>query len=138
MELSKDTRSFIDFLEEQYDGSLRKKDDVGVLFEIAASYEGHEELQNLIFKSKVIWNLFNTIQRNDPSTEGIEKVQTEFENSIEYFKSVLSEFNEPLRQNDLVEQFTNDYHQLSKTSVLNIVALAHDLSIIKDLQSQKK
>lgn len=137
MELSQDTLNFLEVLDKYTEGKLRKKNDIGSLFELAATHDGLEEIQELVFKGKVIWNLFSKIKSSTPETEGIEFVQNEFESNVKFYQEQLKKFEEVLPE-ELKTRFNDTYFQMTKGSVLNVVDLAHDFARVKDLQSEKK
>lgn len=137
MQISNDTLAFIEIVDEYAGGELRKKNDLALCFEVGATYGGAEELGNLIFEGKILWNLFRKIKSSTNEDAGIEQVRREFESSLNRFKDYLSSVFEKLRGEDR-QRFEDVYFQFTRGSVLNITDLAHDLAKVKDLQITQK
>lgn len=137
MKISDDTLGFIEVIDEYAKGELRKKNDLSLCFEIAATYSGHQELNQLIFEGKVFWNLFSKLKTTSPEDKGVELVQKEFEDSLIRLKSYLSDFKDKLEDDDKA-RFEDIYFQMTRGAILNLSDLAFDLSKVKDLMLLQK
>lgn len=137
MNISNDTLGFIEVINEYANGELRKKNDLTLCFEVAATYSGHEELNKLIFEGKVFSNLFSKLKTTTTEDKGVELVQKEFEDSLVRLKSYLSEFKDKLENEDKT-RFETVYFQMTRGSVLNISDLAYDLGKVKDFMNIQK
>lgn len=137
MKISEDTIGFISVIEDFAKGELRKKNDLEICIEIAASYGGQTELNSLIFEGKVLWNLFSKLKTASKEEKGIELIQKEFEDSLVRFKDYLQVFFDKLEDEDKT-RFDDVYFQMTRGSVLNITDFAHDLAKVKDLMILQK
>ena len=137
MKISDDTLGFIDVIDEFAKGELRKKNDLTLCFEIAATYSGHQELNQLIFEGKVFWNLFSKLKKTSTDDNGVELIHKEFEASLIRIKSYLSEFKDKLEETDKT-RFEEVYFQMTRGAILNLSDLAFDLSKVKDLMILQK
>jgi len=137
MKISDDTLGFINLIEEYAKGELRKKNDLEICIEIAASYSGQDEINKLIFEGKVLWNLFSKLKTVSKEEKGVELIQKEFEDSLVRFKDYLSIFYDKLEETDK-SRFDDIYFQMTRGCVLNLTDLAHDLAKVKDLMILQK
>ncbi|MDC1068577.1 hypothetical protein OAQ99_05390 [Candidatus Kapabacteria bacterium] len=135
MQLSKDTTDFIDVIDSYSEGKLRKKNDLGTCFEICASYSGEQELQTLVFQSKILWNLSKKLRSTTKVDKGIELIQKEFESSLTQIRDILNQIADKLADDDK-ERFNDIYLGMTKGNVLNIIDLSHDFGIFKDMQAE--
>lgn len=135
MKLSQDTLDFIEVIDGYSEGKLRKKNDFGTCFEICASYGGENELQSLIFNGKILWNLSKKLRSTTKIDKGIELIQNEFEQTLSKIKAILEEIADKL-DDENKQRFNDIYLGMTKGNVLNIIDLAHDFTIFKDMQAE--
>lgn len=137
MELSQDTQNVIQAIDDSANGTLRKKNDLGTILELGASFGKIAEVTNLIFNGKIIWNLSKQLKKLDSSAEGLHLIQNEFENTLEIFRQNLIVLQE-IANKETKDRFQNIYLELTKGCVLNIIDLSHDFAKLKDLQDNAK
>jgi hypothetical protein len=137
MELSQDTQYVLQAIDEASKSTLRKRNDLGSILELGATFGKYNEVSNLIFQGKIIWNLSKQLKKLDSNAEGLNLIQKEFESSLEIFRNDLKNI-----QNDgnleIKERFQSVYLEQTKGCVLNIIDLAHDFGKLKDLQDSTK
>ncbi len=137
MELSQDTQNVIQAIDEHSKGTLRKKNDIGFILELGASFGMINEVANLIFQGKIIWNLSKQLKKLDSTADGLNLIQREFENSLEDFRMNL--MNLQSKADEMIfERFQTVYLDQTRGCVLNIIDLSHDFSKLKDLQINSK
>lgn len=137
MDISQDTNAFIDIINDYANQELRKKNDLALCVEIAASYSGQEELNQLIFEGKVFWNLFSKIKNSTADDKGIELIQNEFEKSLVRLKEYLSIFIEKMDEKERI-RFEEVYYQMTRGCILNLSDFSHDLAKVKDFMIIQK
>lgn len=135
MEISQDTKNFIQAIDDYTQGKLRKKNDLTVCFEVGATFGGEQELASMIFNGKVLWKLSQKIKNTPKDAEGIELVQKEFEKALETQRVTIQAINSKLDEKDS-KRFQEIYLDMTRGAVLNIIDLSHDFAIVKDMQNK--
>jgi|DewCreStandDraft_4_1066084.scaffolds.fasta_scaffold00209_48 hypothetical protein len=133
MQISPDTQKVLDFLLEYSKGNLRKPNDIATILEISATYDLADEINDLAFYGKSLWNMHKTIKRNETNPDGIANIIKEIENTrykiIQLLDTIISLANE-----DIKARFNNNYFLSTAGNYLNIIDLAHDFALFKNLQ----
>ena len=138
MEISQNTQEMMAVLDEFSKGNLRKKEDIELIIEICSSYQnGFDTLQKLLFGAKQLWNVSQTLKKVEPSQTGVELLHKEFELQLETMKSEM-QLVYGFLDKAMQERWETVYFQLTKGCVLNILDLAHDLGLLKDMISSAK
>lgn len=138
MKLSEDTLQVLEFLDNFSEGSIRKRNDIALLLEVAATYNLPEIFNQLVFTGKSVWNLSRKIKKIDPNQEGADLVRHEFSKQLEEQKRLLAMLVNQSEENEIIERFDTIYFVITQGAVKNLTDLAHDLAVFKDLQSQSK
>jgi len=92
LKLSDDTLKVLDFLDNYSEGGIRKRNDIALLLEIAASFNLYELFNNIVFTGKSVWNLSKKMKKIDPNQEGADLVRKEFARQLEELKKYLYYF----------------------------------------------
>lgn len=137
MKISEDTSRVLEFLNGLSEDRLRKANDMAVLMEIAATYDGAELFASLVFTGKSIWNLFQKIKKTTGADEGAELLQRELIRSITELRQMLSEIVSYGEEDD-IKRFNEIYLPDTRGTMLNIIDLSHDLMQFKNMQSKSK
>lgn len=137
MIISEDTKKVVEYLDQYSENKLRKKNDLETIIEIAATYNGHEILSELIFNGKKVWNLFKKIKKVNPNDDGAELIQKELLKGIEEIRAILAEFAEFGEEQDK-KRFDDIYLPDTRGTMLNVIDLSHDLHFLKNLQADSK
>ncbi len=138
MEISKDTQNVVDTVESFTNKQLQKKNDFSVIMELAVSNLLIDEYSNAVFNGTAFFKLSKSLNKIDPSVESAKNFKIEFESYLEQFKSNIQTISNQLDDNKLVERFDTTYFQLTRGSVLNLIDLAHDFAIFKEMQTSNK
>ncbi len=137
MELSVDTENVLNYLEAFSEHVLRKRHDMGVLCELAARREAHEEMNPLIFRGTPLFKLFHTLRKAPPGSEGYQTLEKEFSSAIETIRDLLATLLIEADE-EHIHRFETHYYAMTQGSLRNIVDLAHDLNIAKAVQNDNK
>lgn len=137
MQLSADTENVLDFLEEFSEHGLRKRNDLGVLFELSAERQAHEEMNGLLFHGTRLYNLYHTLRRAGSGGEGYDTLQKEFSDAVEQVRDLIARALLEAEQAS-IERFETTYYGMTQGSLRNLVDLAHDLSVAKHVQNDSK
>lgn len=137
MQLSADTENVLNFLEEMSEHGLRKRNDLGVLFELSAEHQAAEEMNGLLFHGTRLYNLYHTLRRAGAGAEGYDKLQTEFSDAVEQVRDLMARTLVEAGQ-EHIERFEITYYGMNQGSLRNLVDLAHDLHVAKHVQNDSK
>lgn len=133
MNISEDTRRVVDFLEDFSEGGLRKKDDLLILLQSASDSLDHKLMNNIIFTGKSIRNLYTKYKKTKDSNADI--LQRELARSADELKLMIDSLipeDESIRH-----RFGNTYMNPTAGCLANLIDLAADLALLKDLQSRR-
>lgn len=136
MQISKDTEEIIKFMQEFCGNNLRKPDDIASLLELTASNNDFDTIYNLLLIGKSAWNLQLTIRKNQKS-DSIELLYKELEKSLNELRIQLNRISDYALE-ETISRFEKIYLPDSEGALRNLLDLAHDLSILKDIQNLSK
>lgn len=133
MQLSEDTLSVINSLHEAIEGGLRKRNDVAIVLEVAASSNNPELFNEITRTGTGAWKVYSTLRRVRPGEEGYRLLEEEFARQMNTLRENLAELLNA-SNDDVLERFDETYFGMTQGVLRNLVDLSHDLSCIKDLQ----
>ncbi len=127
------TRELLSALDALSSHSLLRRDDLGILFEAAAT-SGHEEmLDTLSFEAKFVSQSVRVLDRIGPAAREGERLRHELSASLErvgeLLRSLFTRAGGPVP-----EHFADDYLALRPDAAQNLITLCHDLRWYKNLQ----
>ncbi|MBE2188151.1 MAG: hypothetical protein IAE98_01675 [Candidatus Kapabacteria bacterium] len=125
------------FLPRKTKGNLRKVNDLEYIFEIAATYDGNDELNRLVFAGKSVWNIASKLKKVVHGTEGIELLEKELLRNINEMVRFLRKISE-FAEIDVKKRFDDIYFPETSGALKNLIDLGHDLAVFKDIQSQSR
>ena len=134
MIISDDTKRVIEYLQMISENNLRKSKDLSIMLEVGATYSQNELIQSLIFTGKSIWNLSKTIARSIDTIPN-DNLKREFEVNINEFREMITQIIDYVDEED-ANRFYIIYLNNDLGATRNIIDLAHDLSILKDIQKK--
>jgi hypothetical protein len=135
MEISEDTQKVINYLQYYSNNSLRKAQDVALILEINAERNDYLLANQIIFTGKSIWNLHRTLRRSDGSRD-ISLLEKEILSSFKEIQKLLSKFIN-YAEKEQIKRFEEVYLQETAGCLRNIIDLSHDLSILKEVQTEQ-
>ena len=126
-QLSPDIEVFLSHIESA-GISLRKKTDIGLIFDYAALHNNFDQINDLIFTGKIVWNTYD---------EGYDLLEKQFMESVHTLRNSICQqsIGYTKEEQSRIEEI---YLTMSQGTLRNIVDLAHDLSEIKNLQNSAK
>ncbi|ROL62426.1 hypothetical protein D9V86_00760 [Bacteroidetes/Chlorobi group bacterium ChocPot_Mid] len=130
MLLSQDTNNILDFLDYSTSNSLRKRNDIGTILELSASYNEINALQQLLFDGSSLWNIHKALKRHINDTDSILKLQSEYQNLIGQLKNQLTTLV-GTEHPEVTERFNKIYLNNSAGATANLIDLSHDLAELK-------
>ncbi len=137
MPLSSDTENVLNYLDHTSGQGLRKRNDMGVLLELAADMGASEEMNELIFHGRHLHNLYTTLRKTSPGGEGYATLEREFTSAVETVRDLLAKVLVEADQ-EQVARFETQYYQTTQGSLRNLIDLAHDLGVLKTVQNDRK
>jgi len=136
MNISKDTKEVIKFLDYTTGNNLRKKNDMEIILELGASKGDFRLIEKITFTGKYLWNLHTTIV-NSKQDEGKDKLKKEIESSAVELRALLNELITEAEDFNH-ENFRDKYFEDNIGSFRNLIDLSHDLSRFKEMQNTMK
>lgn len=133
MQLSEDTLSVINYLHEAIEGGLRKRNDVAVVLELAATSNDAETFNAVTRLGTGAWKVYSTLRRVKPRDEGYRLLEEEFARQINELRENLATLMNNA-DDETLKRFDDVYFGMTQGVLRNLVDLSHDLSKIKDLQ----
>ena len=131
MQLKETTQALLAELDTLSSRRLTRREDLGLLLELAEESGQRPALEELSFYGKFVSRSYQIMQRIGRDGEGYDRLNSEFLNALERCRShmrVLAS-SAPVQTKDRLDR---TYLQLSPSSLEAIVALANDLSWYKN------
>lgn len=135
MIISPDTQAVLDFLDEYYKRSMRKLNDIGVILELGARNNSAEDINRLIFAGKSVWNLYRKAKSVTMQPNPIEE---EMERNISEMQKYLTAIKVENADEEIGKRFSDVYLNDKFETKFNLIDLAHDLALIKELQTKNR
>lgn len=135
-QLSPDIEVFLSHLESEGIG-LRKRSDIGLIFDYAALHNNSDQINDLIFTGKIVWNTYSALKKRNQSDEGYDLLEKQFMESVHTLRNSVCQLSIRYTQEEQ-SRIEEIYLTMSQGTLRNIVDLAHDLSEIKNLQNSAK
>lgn len=129
--IRKETHRLLDTVERHTGHSLRLRERILTLMELAVSHHQERLLDDLIFLAKFLWNSHNLMQRIGPDAEGYPKLAGEFRDSVEKFSTLVKTLVKE-GPDEVKGSFAKDFFLMSPEALDNLMQLAHDLSWLKN------
>lgn len=133
MIISEDTNNVVQFLDDFSHDSLRKKNDLAALLELAAMSNNFKLMNNLVFLGKSVYNLSQKIRK---SSEHNNIIHNELLRCADDLITMLRDII-PDDDSDIAKRFKLTYFNNTSGCLANLFDLAHDLSALKDVQSKR-
>lgn len=130
MLLSQDTNNILDFLDYSTSNSLRKRNDIGTILELSASFNEINALEQLLFDGSSLWNIHKTLKRHSNDNDSILKLKSEYLILISHIKNQLTAIIGS-EHPDITNRFNKIYLNNSAGATANIIDLSHDLAELK-------
>lgn len=137
MNLSEDTLAVVEYLDQYCKGNLRKKNDIGVVLELAATADDAEIVHNIVFAGTSLWKVFTLLRKQTPQSEGFKQLEDEFASAMNALRSQLAALIEQA-PDEVVLRFHDTYLGMGSGIIRNLTDLAHDMANFKELQNDMK
>lgn len=137
MTISEETTNVLAYLDDASGQGLRKRNDIGVILELAAEADAHEEINALAFQGSFLFNVYQTLRRANSGGEGYATLEREFAAAVEAVREHVAKLL-VIADEEQVTRFNEQYYQSTQGSLRNIIDLAHDLGVLKSVQNEQK
>jgi hypothetical protein len=137
MQISPETTHVLAYLDQKSGAGLRKRNDVGVLLELAAESDAHEAINDLAFHGSFLFKLYQTLKKSSPGSEAFVMLEKEFTSAVEKVREGMAKLLVDADE-EQVERFNGLYYVMSQGSLRNVIDLAHDLGVLKSVQNEQK
>jgi len=132
MQISEDTRNVMNYLDEYSGNTLRSAEELSLILNILAGNNSFDLMNELIFVGKSVYNLHSTINKNNPDKGQLTLLESEFNKSFTELTKALNKVLQLTSESDAIEKIGA---LMNPQNPELIISLAHDLSILKDLQA---
>ena len=122
---------------DQRGGGLRKRSDIGLLFEHAAEAGEAEIINRLVFNGKIIWSTYGLLKKSTEQTDGYANLEREFMQAVNDVRILIHDFTSTWQEEHRL-RFEETYLGMNQGTIRNIVDLAHDFAEIKHLQQDAR
>ncbi|MBI3259799.1 MAG: hypothetical protein HYZ54_10045, partial [Ignavibacteriae bacterium] len=122
---------------ESTDAKLLKSNDFGALLEIGAQTCAADEMNSIILTGKNIWSVYGILKKTNSTDENYQLLETEFMTEINTLRTAIVDFLKSV-SDEIYKRFEDTYLGMNQGTIRNIVDLAHDLAVLKNLQNQAK
>ncbi len=133
MELLPSTVEFVSKLDSFSAHKLSRRDDLGVLIDLASRSGRSEILDELSFLAKFVSKCHAIMMRIGPGGQGYDKLMAEYTANLEKARTLLRSLFSSSTPN-LQRHFESTYLDMSHQSLQNLLALFYDLSWYKNWQ----
>ena len=135
--MSSDTENVLNYLDSIAEHGLRKRNDLGTLLELAAARGAHEEMNQLLFHGRHLYNLYTTLRKASSNAQGYQTLEREFAAAIETLRDLLAKILVDAEDEE-THRFEQHYYAMTQGSMRNLIDLAHDLGLLKSVQNEQK
>lgn len=137
VEISEETRRFVEDLDEYSSRRLKNRDDLAQVIELARTQQKKQVLDDIAFFAKSVWNTFNVMQRTGPAGEGYEKLSILFNENYENVSTLIRTLVKEAPE-DVKEYFRAKFFPLTHEGMSEMLNLIHDVSWLKNWEIDHK
>src|SRR5688572_3574847 len=109
MTISEETAHVLEYLDNASGQGLRKRNDIGVLLELAADADAHEEINALAFQGSFLYNVYQTLRRATAGAEGYAVLEREFASAVESLREHIAKLL-VTAEDEQVSRFNEQYY----------------------------
>jgi hypothetical protein len=131
MRLSDSTQSFLAVLDTFSGNKLTRREDLGVLIELATLHRHDKELDELSFLAKFLSNVYAIMKKIGPGAQGYDKLVAQFQDNLPRAGALTLNLVEKSPQ-DVRDRFNSTYLAMTQDGMNNLLALLYDLSWYKN------
>lgn len=131
VQLSKPTVDLLSALDAFSGRKLTRRNDLGILIELASMCNRSEVLEDLCFHSKFVSKAYGMLQRLGKDDKAYENLAREFTAAVEKSKALIDTLL-TASPAETKRAFSYSYLRLTKESLDNLLALCYDLSWYKN------
>ncbi|MCX6139262.1 MAG: hypothetical protein NTX15_00245 [Candidatus Kapabacteria bacterium] len=136
MQLSEDTLAALEYFDGAVEGGLRKRNDVGTILELCATYGVAEDFINVMRTGTATWKVYSALRRIQQGDEGFRQLEEEFARQMNALREQLATLMHNA-DDETLKRFDDIYFGMTQGVIRNIVDLGHDLAKIKGLQAPR-
>ncbi len=137
MNLQPDTLAVLSHLDDITEGALRKRNDLGVILELAASRADSAAFNALTRTGMGLWKVYRTLRSLRSGDDGYATLEREFGSLVNELREQLAALVAEA-DDEVLKRFDDTYFGMTQGVVRNLVDLGHDLARIKDLQNSAR
>jgi hypothetical protein len=134
MNISQDTEEVLKFLDYISDNSLRKRIDIAEILEIGASAGDYDNVNRVVLFGTSLWTLHLTVNKHKDNSSASSILIGEMNKSADILLEGLKKIVVN-RADSSIYRFEEIYFAKTEGCFKNLIDLAHDLHILKKLQT---
>jgi len=131
MQLHPSTRKLLDALQSFSQNKLSRREDLGILIELATRHDMHTALDDLSFLAKFLHKTYGLMHRIGKDSDGYEKLSREFGENLEKAATLVRTLIENGPE-EVTKRFTSEYLGLRADALENFLELMYNLSWYKN------
>lgn len=135
MPISEQTQSVIAYFDTYSGFTLRKKNDLAEILDIAATSGDAENFNATVFTGKIVWNLYSQLRKITSGDTAYANIEQEFANAVNALREYVLLFANLSEDIAVRQRFQEVYLDVNQGTMRNLVDFAHDLARFKDMQS---
>ncbi|MFY8000886.1 MAG: hypothetical protein ACOVSW_19995 [Candidatus Kapaibacteriota bacterium] len=135
MPISEQTQSVIAYFDTYSGFTLRKKNDLSEILDIAATSGDAENFNATVFTGKIVWNLYSQLRKITSGDTAYANIEQEFANAVNALREYVLLFANLSEDAAVKQRFQEVYLDVNQGTMRNLVDFAHDLARFKDMQS---
>jgi hypothetical protein len=135
MPISEHTQSVIAYFDTYSGFTLRKKNDLSEILDIAATSGDAENFNATVFTGKIVWNLYSQLRKITSGDTAYANIEQEFANAVNALREYVLLFANLSEDAAVKQRFQEVYLDVNQGTMRNLVDFAHDLARFKDMQS---
>lgn len=137
MNFSDDVEAALGYIEAS-GAALRKRKDVGTILECGAGTGDHQTINAIIFHGKNAWSVYSILRKMRQNESGFLNMEHEFMSSINALRTLLADLSAIAASPETKTRFNDVYFGNTQGTLRNLVDLAHDLAVLKNMQNTSK
>jgi hypothetical protein len=133
MQISDDTQAVLSWLDNDEGSALRKRNDLGVLMELAATQNDAETFNRTVHTGTALWKLYSVLRKQQAGADGYANLEREFGAHLNSLRELLAQLTAHA-DDDIVRRFDETYFGMTQGVIRNLVDLGHDLARFASLR----
>jgi hypothetical protein len=133
MQLSEDTQAVLSWLDNDDSSALRKRNDLGVLMELAAAQNDADTFNRIVHTGTAVWKVYSVLRKQQAGAEGYANLEREFGAQLNTLRELLAALTANA-DDETLRRFDETYFGLTQGVIRNLVDLGHDMERVAGMR----